>query len=57
MAALGTDLAGVFSNNDALAHDLIASGKNTNEQLWHMPILDSQRYACVYVHVRVHVNV
>ncbi len=38
MVALGEDTAGVFSNNDKLAEDLIHSGKQCDENLWRMPI-------------------
>jgi len=39
--ALGHDYAGMFSNNDDLAQKLLASGKETGELLWRMPMGDS----------------
>ena len=38
MVALGKEYAGLFSNNDELAEMLVASGKNTGEQVWRMPL-------------------
>ncbi|MDR6292824.1 MULTISPECIES: leucyl aminopeptidase [Inquilinus] len=39
--ALGTDHAGLFSNDDALAEKLAAAGKAVEEKLWRMPLADS----------------
>jgi leucyl aminopeptidase len=36
--SLGKDLAGLFSNNDALADNLLAASKATDEPLWRMPL-------------------
>lgn len=36
--ALGDEFAGLFSNNDDLAKDLLAAGKTVNEQLWRLPL-------------------
>ena len=36
--ALGSDHAGLFSNNDELAVRLIAAGLDTGEKLWRMPM-------------------
>jgi leucyl aminopeptidase len=36
--SLGKDLAGLFSNNDALAESLLAASKATREPLWRMPL-------------------
>jgi leucyl aminopeptidase len=36
--ALGSNYGGLFSNNSKLTEQLIASGKTTGEQLWHMPM-------------------
>ena len=36
--ALGDEFAGLFSNNDELANDLLESGKEVNELLWRMPL-------------------
>jgi len=38
VVALGDEFAGLFSNNDELANDLIKSGKEVNELLWRMPL-------------------
>jgi leucyl aminopeptidase len=36
--ALGNHLAGLFSNDDALAADLEAAGNRADDRAWHMPI-------------------
>jgi leucyl aminopeptidase len=38
MVALGKEHAGLFSNNDDLANDLIAAGVATGEILWRLPL-------------------
>jgi leucyl aminopeptidase len=38
VVALGKDLAGLFSNDDALADRLIAASKATGDALWRMPM-------------------
>src|SRR5882724_7533262 len=38
MVALGTEYAGLFSNNDELADRLIAAGRETGERVWRMPL-------------------
>ncbi|MEG6509692.1 leucyl aminopeptidase [Methyloligella sp. 2.7D] len=38
MVALGKEHAGLFSNNDTLADELIQAGKETGEKLWRLPI-------------------
>ena len=38
LVALGQEMAGLFSNNDDLAANLINSGNKTDERLWRMPI-------------------
>lgn len=38
MRALGEEYAGIFSNNDKLADDLISAGQKSGEKLWRMPI-------------------
>jgi leucyl aminopeptidase len=40
LVALGTRIAGLFSNDDALAADLLAACKATGERAWRMPIDD-----------------
>ena len=39
MVALGSQVAGLFSNNQKLTDDLLASSKETGEQLWPMPLV------------------
>ena len=36
--ALGDDVAGMFTADDQLAHDLIAASKKTDEPIWRMPL-------------------
>lgn len=43
--ALGGETAGLFSNDDDLANDLLESGKHTFEALWRLPITDEHRDA------------
>src|SRR6201985_118957 len=38
LVALGTEYAGLFSNNDELAERLIKSGTVTGERVWRMPL-------------------
>jgi leucyl aminopeptidase len=38
MVALGTEYAGMFSNNDELAERLSKSGTETGERVWRMPL-------------------
>src|ERR1700760_453040 len=38
MVALGTEHAGMFSNNDELADRLIQAGEETGEKVWRMPL-------------------
>ena len=39
--ALGSEHAGLFSNNDALSERLTAAGKKIGELLWRMPLADA----------------
>ena len=41
VVALGTDHAGLFSNNDDLADKLAAAGRSVEEKLWRMPLADA----------------
>ncbi len=41
MIALGTDHAGLFSNDDALSAALSGAGKAVNEELWRLPLVES----------------
>jgi leucyl aminopeptidase len=38
VVALGTHFAGLFSNDDNLAEQLLAAGKTSGEKLWRMPV-------------------
>jgi leucyl aminopeptidase len=38
MAALGSEYAGVFSNDEALAEKLLAAGKASGDKLWRFPL-------------------
>jgi leucyl aminopeptidase len=38
MVALGTEYAGLFSNNDQLAERLTSAGQATGERVWRMPL-------------------
>ena len=38
MVALGTEYAGLFSNNDELAERLVKAGQASGERLWRMPL-------------------
>lgn len=41
--ALGTDLPAVFSNNDKLVKEVMASGEKTQDLMWHMPLYKPYR--------------
>ena len=41
MIALGTDHAGIFSNDDELSGALTAAGKSVGEELWRLPLVES----------------
>jgi leucyl aminopeptidase len=45
LVALGEQAAGLFSNNDALAQALFASGERTGERLWRLPLYQEFRDA------------
>jgi leucyl aminopeptidase len=38
IVSLGHDMAGLFSNDEALAEKLLAAGKASGEALWRMPL-------------------
>lgn len=38
--ALGSHATGLFSNNDALAQDILAAGEQAHDRAWHMPLWD-----------------
>ncbi len=43
MVALGTEVAGIFSNDQALAEALIRAGKESGEKLWQLPLVKEYR--------------
>lgn len=43
MVALGEKTAGLFSNNDKFATELLESGKKVGEPFWRMPIMPEHR--------------
>lgn len=43
VVALGQTMAGLFSNNDALAAEIDAAGKAAGEKMWRLPVGDEQR--------------
>jgi leucyl aminopeptidase len=43
LVALGTEVCGLFSNNQKLADSLLKSAKNTNEYMWQMPIIEEHK--------------
>jgi leucyl aminopeptidase len=43
VVALGSEAAGLFSNNDELAQKLIACGEQTGERLWRLPEWDEYK--------------
>ncbi len=38
--ALGADVAGLFTNDDELADDLVSSGRRMGDHCWRMPLVD-----------------
>jgi len=45
VVALGHVVAGLFSNSDGLARELLAAGENSYDRAWHMPLLDDYHEA------------
>jgi leucyl aminopeptidase len=43
LVALGSEVCGLFSNNQKLADALIKSAKNTHEYMWQLPIIDEHK--------------
>ena len=43
VVALGSEAAGLFSNNDELAQKLIQAGEKTGERLWRLPAWDEYK--------------
>jgi leucyl aminopeptidase len=45
VVALGHIVAGLFSNSDGLARELLSAGENSYDRAWHMPLLDDYHEA------------
>ncbi len=45
MVALGTKVAGLFSNDDAFADEVLAASRSTGERAWRMPLDDDYKEA------------
>jgi leucyl aminopeptidase len=43
--SLGYLINGVFSNQDNLAHELVAAGQTSNDLAWHMPLVEDYQEA------------
>ncbi len=43
LVALGSEVCGLFSNNQKLADSLLASAKNADEYMWQLPIIDEHK--------------
>ena len=43
LAALGTEVCGLFSNDQKLADSLLKSAKNASEYMWQLPIIDEHK--------------
>ena len=43
MVALGSQVAGLFSNDEKLSDDLMASGRKAGERLWPMPLVEEYK--------------
>ena len=43
MVALGEQTAGLFSNNQELADEIVKAGKDVNEPFWQMPVTSEHR--------------
>jgi leucyl aminopeptidase len=43
MVALGTDIAGIFGNRQALVDDVICCGQESGEKLWQLPLVKEYR--------------
>ena len=41
IVALGHEFAGVFSNDDMIAKELMCAGEGTGDRVWHMPMCDT----------------
>jgi leucyl aminopeptidase len=43
LVALGSEVCGLFSNNQKLADSLLKSAKNADEYMWQLPIIDEHK--------------
>jgi leucyl aminopeptidase len=43
MVALGTEVAGIFSNNQSLADNIMRCARDTGEKLWQLPLVKEYR--------------
>ena len=43
LVSLGSEVCGLFSNNQKLADSLLTSAKNTDEYMWQLPIIDEHK--------------
>jgi leucyl aminopeptidase len=43
LVALGSEVCGLFSNNQKLADSLLKSAKNVDEYMWQLPIIDEHK--------------
>jgi leucyl aminopeptidase len=43
VVALGNECAGLMSNNESLAKDLLAAGEETGDRFWRLPLWDEYR--------------
>ncbi len=43
LVSLGSEVCGLFSNNDKLTKDLLASAKNADEYMWQLPMIEEHK--------------
>lgn len=43
LVALGSEVCGLFSNDNKLAKDLLQASKNSDEYMWQLPIIDEHK--------------
>ncbi len=43
LVSLGSEVCGLFSNDQKLANDLLKSAKNSDEYMWQLPIIDEHK--------------
>ena len=44
LVALGSEVCGLFSNNQKLADSILKSAKNVDEYMWQLPIIDEHKH-------------